>query len=309
MSTKLTSLEKLLVEYNTWAEQLAEDNEPSMRQRIDIATQDQLDHQDAMNAREFDRNQGRIARQRGAHHAGVDIERWLKPYQTLLDNNFKPVETEDRFEYLMQVALKLKGTNAGFSGDTGMSNAARIFNLQPGEQKLVVKLIQNAPKVSELEKQLRSEVSEDALDQKTWMAQIKAKHPNVRFIQAKMPGAPIRAVADGKEVGRFETPKPVNETASRSEEDAKKAYNFIRDNWMDEIELRKYAGTTKSPQAFFQAVHAYREKDSEDRIVTALARAFDSSYTGSTDSPWHARESVNESTTSNRLKFLAGILK
>lgn len=166
MSTNLTSLEDSLAEYTAWANRLAEDNEPSLRHRIDIATQDQLDHQDAMNAREFDRNQGRIARQRGAHQAGVDLERWLKPYQTLVDNNFKPVETEDRFEYLMQVALKLKGTNAGFSGNTGMSNAARIFNLQPGEQKLVVKLIQNAPKVSELEKQMRSAVSENTPDQK-----------------------------------------------------------------------------------------------------------------------------------------------
>ena len=100
-----------------------------------------------------------------------------------------------------------------------------------------------------------------------------------------------------------------DEGGSPSEEAAKKAYNFIRANWYDEVELRKYAGTTKSPQAFFQAVHAHRNRDSEDSIIRSLARAFDSVYTRSNDSPWHEKESVREGTITNRLKFLAGVSK
>ena len=95
------------------------------------------------------------------------------------------------------------------------------------------------------------------------------------------------------------TEKPANVTKETVERydaqiEAKKAYNFIRDNWMDDIELRKYAGTTRSPQSFYQAVHAYRKKAREDNIVASLARAFDSVYTGSNDSPWHEKESSLE---------------
>jgi hypothetical protein len=84
-----------------------------------------------------------------------------------------------------------------------------------------------------------------------------------------------------------------------AQSEAKKAYNFIRDNWMDDIELRKYAGTTKSPQAFYQAVHDYRKKAREDNIVKSLARRFDSVYSGSNDSPWYAKESKLEETDTN----------
>ena len=131
-----------------------------LHHRIDISTQDQKDHEAAMRAREFERNQARIRQQQGNLAAGVDIERWLKPYQLLLKNNFEPVKTKDRFEYLMQVALKLKGTNAGFSGNTGMSHAAKIFGLQFDEQKLVANLIRNAPKIRDLEDSMHSNVSE-----------------------------------------------------------------------------------------------------------------------------------------------------
>jgi hypothetical protein len=95
------------------------------------------------------------------------------------------------------------------------------------------------------------------------------------------------------------TEKPADVTKETVERydaqiEAKKAYNFIRDNWMDDIELRKYAGKTRSPGSFYQAVHAYCKKAREDNIVASLARAFDSVYTGSNDSPWHEKESSLE---------------
>ena len=132
---------------------------------VDIATQDQLDHDDAMAARAFDRNQARARRQRSSLAAGVDVGRWLKPYQMLVKNNFEPIETKDRFEYLMQIALKLKGTNAGFSGDTGMSHAARIFGLQHQEQKLVANLVRNCPSIRDLENYTQDEVAETGVAQ------------------------------------------------------------------------------------------------------------------------------------------------
>ena len=58
---------------------------------------------------------------------------------------------------------------------------------------------------------LRSEVAEGTGDEQAWMAQIKSKYPNVRWIQAKMPGAPLLAYVNGKEVARFPTAKPVAE--------------------------------------------------------------------------------------------------
>jgi hypothetical protein len=146
----------------------------------DFSRQDQLDHEDEIDSRAFSRLQNRITRQRGSHVAGVDIERWLKPYQILLKNNFKPKETGDRFEYLLQVALKLKGTDTGFDNSTGMSNAYKIFNLDYSEQKLIAKLIRSAPKTSELEKYLRDsqfEAAQAKTDDKLrqYYADLKAK--------------------------------------------------------------------------------------------------------------------------------------
>jgi hypothetical protein len=43
------------------------------------------------------------------------------------------------------------------------------------------------------------------------MAQIKSKYPNVRWLQAKMPGAPLLAYVDGKEVARFNYNKELAE--------------------------------------------------------------------------------------------------
>jgi ribosome modulation factor len=126
----------------------------------DRATQDRLDHEDEMQARAFDRGQRRRERMAGSSAAGVDLGRWLKPYQMLEKNNFEPIETKDRFEYLMQVALKLKGTGAGFDGWTGMSTAARLFKLDPREQKLVANLIRNSPRIKDLETYMRDTVEE-----------------------------------------------------------------------------------------------------------------------------------------------------
>ena len=48
-------------------------------------------------------------------------------------------------------------------------------------------------------------------DRKSWMASIKQQHPDVRFVQAKMPGAPIVALVNGKPVAQFDTKKGVAE--------------------------------------------------------------------------------------------------
>ena len=156
----------------------------------DFSRQDQLDHEDEIQSRMFNRLQNRITRQRDSHVAGVDIERWLKPYQILLKNNLKPKETGDRFEYLMQVALKLKGTDTGFDSATGMSNAYKIFNLDHSEQKLIAKLIRSAPKTSELEKYLQDSLNEDARAKtddnfRAYLAQRKAEKEQQKKEQQK----------------------------------------------------------------------------------------------------------------------------
>ena len=48
-------------------------------------------------------------------------------------------------------------------------------------------------------------------DSKSWMASIRQQHPDVKFIQAKMPGAPIIALVNGKPVAQFDTKKSVEE--------------------------------------------------------------------------------------------------
>jgi LysM repeat protein len=48
-------------------------------------------------------------------------------------------------------------------------------------------------------------------DPKSWMASIQQQHPDVRFVQAKMPGAPIIALVDGKKVAEFDTKKGMAE--------------------------------------------------------------------------------------------------
>ena len=48
-------------------------------------------------------------------------------------------------------------------------------------------------------------------DSKSWMASIRQQHPDVKFIQAKMPGAPIIALVNGKPVAQFDTKKGVAE--------------------------------------------------------------------------------------------------
>jgi hypothetical protein len=41
------------------------------------------------------------------------------------------------------------------------------------------------------------------VDSKSWMTQTRAKYPDAKFMQAKMPGAPIRAYVNGKVVAEF----------------------------------------------------------------------------------------------------------
>lgn len=51
-------------------------------------------------------------------------------------------------------------------------------------------------------------------DRKSWMASIKQQHPDVRFVQAKMPGAPIVALVNGKPVAQFDTKNGVSEATT-----------------------------------------------------------------------------------------------
>jgi hypothetical protein len=192
--------------------------------QIDITNQDYEDHLDRMAARRFDRTQRRVRRHQGSHVAGVDIERWLIPYQMLLKNDFQPVETKDRFEYLMQVALKLKGANAGFSSSTGMSNAAKTFNLQHDEQQLVAKLVQSAPKVSEIERYKKGNVVDENMSRKTdshgrtqqeWLKVVKANHPDAKIMQAKMIDGPVHAhLADGRKLSWIPAEQGLAESAT-----------------------------------------------------------------------------------------------
>jgi len=53
-------------------------------------------------------------------------------------------------------------------------------------------------------------LSEDAVDSKSWMKQTRVKYPTAKFMQAKMPGAPIRAYVNGKVVAEFDTDQKKN---------------------------------------------------------------------------------------------------
>jgi len=48
-------------------------------------------------------------------------------------------------------------------------------------------------------------------DSKSWMASIQQQYPTVQFVQAKMMGAPIMAMVNGKPVAQFDTKKGVTE--------------------------------------------------------------------------------------------------
>ena len=50
-----------------------------------------------------------------------------------------------------------------------------------------------------------------AQDSKSWMASIRQQHPGVKFVQAKMPGAPIIALVNGKPVAQFDGKQGVAE--------------------------------------------------------------------------------------------------
>ena len=52
-----------------------------------------------------------------------------------------------------------------------------------------------------------------AQDSKSWMASIRQQHPGVKFVQAKMPGAPIIALVNGKPVAQFDGKQGVAEGA------------------------------------------------------------------------------------------------
>jgi hypothetical protein len=53
-------------------------------------------------------------------------------------------------------------------------------------------------------------------DSKSWMASIQQQYPDVRFVQAKMMGAPIMALVNGKPVAQFDTKKGVAEGDNNS---------------------------------------------------------------------------------------------
>jgi hypothetical protein len=73
----------------------------------------------------------------------------------------------------------------------------------------------------DMKKVTGSGLAENTVDSKTWMAEIKAKYPTVKFMQAKMPGAPIRAYVDNKVVAEFNFDKPqgVAESALKDKAD------------------------------------------------------------------------------------------
>ena len=50
-----------------------------------------------------------------------------------------------------------------------------------------------------------------AQDSKSWMASIQQQYPDVKFVQAKMLGAPIMAMVNGKPVAQFDTKKGMSE--------------------------------------------------------------------------------------------------
>ena len=51
-----------------------------------------------------------------------------------------------------------------------------------------------------------------AQDSKSWMASIQQQYPDVKFVQAKMLGAPIMAMVNGKPVAQFDTKKGMSES-------------------------------------------------------------------------------------------------
>ena len=134
--------------------------------------------------------------------------------------------------------------------------------------------------------------AESAPDEKTWMAQIKSKYPNVRWLQAKMPGAPLLAYVDGKEVARFNYNKEldeefdliesiINQIANQNGVDAEMVWEDLESLTEDELyafavtsqlneDWQKVNKKDKTDGMSKKAVSAYRREHPGSKLKTAV---------------------------------------
>jgi hypothetical protein len=114
-------------------------------------------------------------------------------------------------------------------------------------------------------------LAEDAQDSKSWMTQTRAKYPTAKFMQAKMPGAPIRAYVNGKVVAEFNFDKEQGVAEAVDEKGALKsaqaAAKFIIRNLDDRAALKDYSLHFWSPEKFYQgATMAMRGVDADEIV-------------------------------------------
>ena len=312
MNSKFTSLEESLEEFTDWANQLAESewissaNPPTPPRTPDQEIDDRAlavrrKKQDLLKRFALG---GKIPEIEWAlEHSVFMTKEQMLDYldHTVEDPGLEPIEymhdkgftSDSMLKGLFKRLLGLGLSNADIMGIIKRGNQGK-----PASPELIKRVAGQALQSDDI----AEPVSEDATDEKTWYAQIKAKYPTVRFIQAKMIGAPIVAYVNGKEVDRFLTGnKPVTEAGEKDY-----AYHRAKERHHEKEGDKAMAradsfGAYAHPQGIAARKAAERHYAKADEHRSAWKELGSAPV-----APVVAESIMNEN---KRLKMLAGIIK
>jgi len=164
---------------------------------------------------------------RAVNDKGLTQQRWLQLVQTkfpdakivcakMIDGPCRATLPDGKTLSWVKVEQGTDGNNNSTGGvkpvGTGKFNPEFNKALQTGIDHRKAARDEMQAYVATLPTYTRKGVKESTgQDSKSWMASIQQQHPDVKFIQAKMPGAPIMALVNGKPVAQFDTKKGMAE--------------------------------------------------------------------------------------------------
>jgi hypothetical protein len=157
---------------------------------------------------------------RAVNDKGLTQHQWLQLVQTkfpdakivcakMIDGPCRATLPDGRTLSWTKVDQGTDGNNNSTGGvkpvETGKFNPEFNKALQTGIDQRTAARDKMQANVATLPTYTKKGVAESTgQDSKSWMASIRQQHPDVRFVQAKMPGAPIMAMVNGKPVAQWD---------------------------------------------------------------------------------------------------------
>ena len=106
-------------------------------------------------------------------------------------------------------------------------------------------------------------------DSKSWMASIRQQHPDVQFVQAKMPGAPIMAMVNGKPVAQWDGKADVVESKRNKQRKLNEALLMEDPVYRNFKQLGQYIAEQKLTEPEILQIFSDAETGMTDRATGA----------------------------------------